>query len=237
MAELKDKDEQYNVFLKYKENSEDTKMFVTVRIILVTFFFVALTAFTMFFGMFISLLVVMLSLNCYVLCEHIKTENSEDTRFAYMYTYKYPEKQVPEGGEAVYGVTLEKEMLGYNLDVTLLGIDRDNPYFDIVKEGDESFCGENTVQISSSMAQKYHLHAGDDLVLKDEENDRNYAFTIEGIVPYSTSFFAFMDIDSMRELMGEDEGIRISERGSQKVVPEWQSADCDSKCPVGNSAV
>lgn len=102
------------------------------------------TAFTIFIGMFISLLVVMLSLNCYVLCEHIKTENSEDTKFAYMYTYKYPEKEVPEGGEAAYGVTLKKEVLGYNLDVTLLGIDRDNPYFDIVKEGDESFGGENT---------------------------------------------------------------------------------------------
>lgn len=161
------------------------------------------SAFTMFSGMFISLLVVMLSLNCYVLCEHIKTENSADTRFAYMYSYKYPEEQVPEGGEAAYGVTLKKEVLGYNLDVTLLGIEKSNPYFEIVNE-EGAFCGENTVQISSAMAQKYHLRAGDDLVLKDEENDRNYAFTIEAVVPYSTSFFAFMDIDSMRELMGED---------------------------------
>lgn len=164
------------------------------------------TAFTVFFGMFISLLVVMLSLNCYVLCDHIKTENSEDTRFAYMYSYKYPEKQVPEGGEAAYGVTLKKEVLGYNLDVTLLGVDPDNPYFDIQRqEGEKSFSGKNTVQISSAMAQKYHLNKGDDLVLKDEENNRNYAFTIQEIVPYSTSFFAFMDIDSMRELMGEAE--------------------------------
>lgn len=162
------------------------------------------SAFTMFFGMFISLLVVMLSLNCYVLCEHIRTENRADTRFAYMYSYKYPEEQVPEGGEAAYGVTLKKEVLGYNLDVTLLGIEKDNPYFQIVNEGEEAFGGENTVQISSAMAQKYHLRAGDDLVLKDEENDRNYAFTIQAVVPYSTSFFAFMDIDSMRELMGED---------------------------------
>lgn len=164
------------------------------------------TAFTVFFGMFISLLIVMLSLNCYVLCNHIKTENSADTKFAYMYTYKYPEKQVPEGGEAAYGIALKKEVLGYNLDVTLLGIDRENPYFEIKKtKGDGLFSGKNKVQISSAMAQKYHLDAGDDLVLKDEENDRNYAFMIEEIVPYSTSFFAFMDIDSMRELMGEDE--------------------------------
>ena len=163
------------------------------------------TAFTVFFGMFISLLIVMLSLNCYVLCEHIKTENRADTKFAYMYSYKYPEEQVPENGEAAYGVTLKKEVLGYNLDVTLLGIDRDNPYFDIKNDGGDSFCGEDKVQISSAMAQKYHLGVGDDFILKDEENNRNYAFTIEGIVPYSTSFFAFMDIDSMRELMGEDE--------------------------------
>ena len=156
------------------------------------------TAFTVFFGMFISLLIVMLSLNCYVLCEHVRTGSSEDTKFAYMYTYKYPEEQAPEEGEAAYGITLKKEVLGYNLDVTLLGIDRDNPYFDIVKDGKDSFCGENTVQISSAMAQKYHLDAGDDLVLKDEEND-----TVEAVVPYSTSFFAFMDIDSMRKLMGE----------------------------------
>lgn len=164
------------------------------------------TAFTVFCGMFISLLVVMLSLNCYVLCRNIKTENRQDTRFAFMYTYKYPEKQVPEGGEAAYGVTLKKEVLGYNLDVTLLGVDPDNPYFEIqTQEGEESLSGKNKVQISSAMAQKYHLATGDDLVLKDEENDRNYAFTIQGIVPYSTSFFAFMDIDCMRELMGEAE--------------------------------
>lgn len=148
----------------------------------------------------------MLSLNCYVLCVHIKTENSADTKFAYMYTCKYPEKEVPEGGEAAYGVTLKKEVLGYNLDVTLLGIHPDNPYFEIKKtEGEKSFCGKNKVQIASAMAQKYDLKTGDDLVLRDEENERNYAFTIEEIVPYSTSFFAFMDIDSMRELMGEED--------------------------------
>ncbi|MCM1497051.1 MAG: FtsX-like permease family protein [Clostridium sp.] len=164
------------------------------------------TAITVFFGMFISLLIVMLSLNCYVLCNHIKVDNRADTKFAYMYTYKYPEKQVPKDGEAAYGVTLKKEVLGYNLDVTLLGIDKDNPYFAIEnKNADGRFCEENQVQISSAMAQKYHLDIGDDLVLKDEENDRNYAFTIEAVVPYSTSFFAFMDIDSMRELMGEEE--------------------------------
>lgn len=158
------------------------------------------TAFTMFFGMFISLLICMISLNCYVLCEHIKTDFTEDTKYEYMYTYKYPEKKVPKGGEEAYGVTLKKEVLGYNFDVTLLGIKKDNPYFDApVKKG------KNQVLISSAMAQKYDLKAGDDVILKDEEHEQSYAFAIDGIVPYSAGFYAFMDIDSLRELMGEDE--------------------------------
>lgn len=158
------------------------------------------TAFTVFFGMFFSLLICMLCLNCYVLCRHIKEETSEDIKYEYMYTYKYPDEVVPEGGAQAYGVTLKKEVFGYNLDITLLGIEEDNPYFDA-----EIKKGQNRVVISSAVARKYHIGTGDELILKDEENDKNYAFTVDGIAPYSASFFVFMDIDSMRELMGEDE--------------------------------
>lgn len=158
------------------------------------------TAFTVFFGMFFSLLICMLCLNCYVLCRHIKEETSADIKYEYMYTYKYPDEVVPEGGAQAYGVTLKKEVFGYNLDITLLGIEEDNPYFDA-----EIKKGQNRVVISSAVARKYHIGTGDELILKDEENDKNYAFTVDGIAPYSASFFVFMDIDSMRELMGEDE--------------------------------
>ena len=48
MAELKDKDEQYSVFLKYKEQNEDGGFIFTLRLIFITFFFVILTVFVMF---------------------------------------------------------------------------------------------------------------------------------------------------------------------------------------------
>lgn len=158
------------------------------------------TALTVFLGMFISLLIVMLSLDCYSICAHVMMENIEDTKFKYMYTYKYPEDHLPQDGEEAYGVTMKKENLGYNFDVTLLGIHKDNPYF-----GAEVEKGENRVLISSAMAQKYGIRTGDILTLSDEENDRNYAFLVDDIVPYSAGFFAFMDIDSMRELMGQSD--------------------------------
>ena len=156
------------------------------------------TSFTVWFGMFVSLLILMIGINCYVLCEHIRVENQEDTRYEYMYTYKYPEEEVPEGGEACYAETLKKEILGYNLDVTILGIDEDNPYFLATPEE-----GKSNVVISSAMAQKYDLSEGDKVILTDEEEELDYAFTVQEIVQFSTGFYVFMDIDSMRDLFGQ----------------------------------
>lgn len=158
------------------------------------------SSFTVWFGMFISMLILMLSINCYVLCEHVRVENVADTKFGYMYTYKYPEDEVPEGGEAAYAKALKKEILGYNLDVTLLGIDKENTYFEAIPSKSQSH-----VVISSAMAQKYGISIGDKVVLTDEEEDRDYAFTVEDIVQYQAGFYVFMDIDSMRELFGESD--------------------------------
>ena len=157
------------------------------------------TSFTVWFGMFVSLLIMMIGINCYVLCEHIRIENKEDTKYEYMYTYKYPEAEVPEGGEACYAKTLKKEILGYNLEVTVLGIDEDNPYFAVKPKQ-----GKSIASISSAMAQKYDLSVGDKLILTDEEEEMDYVFTVQEIVQYSPGFYVFMDIDSARELFGQE---------------------------------
>ena len=167
--------------------------------------------------MFISLLIVMLSLDCYAICSHVKTDNAKDTKFEYMYFCKYPQENIPKGGEEAYGVSLKKEVLGYSFDVTLLGIHADNPYFDAEVEK-----GEDRALVSSAMAQKYRIHEGDEVTLFDEENDKDYTFTVEGIVPYSAGYFAFMDIDSMRGLMGEDDGF-------YNIVFAGRSLDMDSE--------
>lgn len=160
----------------------------------------ARTGFTVVFGMFISLLIMMIGINCYVMVNHLSEETEADTKFEYMYTYKYPEKEVPEGGTEAFAYSLKREAQGYNLEVTLLGITEENPYFDADVEE-----GENKVVLSSAAAQKYHLKVGDEIVLKDEEEDRNYAFTVTDIAQYTTSLYVFMDIDSMRDLFGKEE--------------------------------
>ncbi len=151
-------------------------------------------------GIFVCLLLMMIGINAYTLCLHVGQDNVADTKYEYVYLYKYPESRVPEGGSAAYAVTLKKEVLGYNLDVTVLGLEAGNPYFDV-----QPFRSQNRVQISSAMAQKYGLGTGDQLVLTDEQDDRSYAFTVEGIVEYAPAFFVFMEMDSMRTLFGAPE--------------------------------
>ncbi len=161
----------------------------------------ARTGITVVFGMVISLLIFMMGLDCFVLCENIRKDYSEDTKFEYMYTIKYPEKTVPENAEACYTESLSKTEMGYTIDISIIGIDDDNKYYGVAPVK-----GKSSIIVGSSVAQKYGLKNGDKLILTDSANDMDYAFTIKGIADYSVGLSVFMDIDSMRELfMQEDD--------------------------------
>lgn len=155
------------------------------------------TGLTVVIGMFIALICLMLSLNTATFCSKVKKQNVEDTHYEYMYTYKYPTENPPEGGEAAYAKTLKKEIYGYNWDVTVLGLSKATKYFDVdLKDG------KNRVAISSSFAEKYGYGVGDEIVLHDEENDIDYGFTVDSVTQYTPAFYVFMTIDDARELFG-----------------------------------
>lgn len=160
----------------------------------------ARTSLTVLGGMFVSLLILMLGLNCYTMCNNIRTDNKADTKFEYMYTLKYPEKVVPNGGYEAFSRMVKKENLGYNLDVTLLGITKENPYFDVKLTDSKS-----EIIISTAMAQKFDLKKGDVFTVYDEEEQIYYAFKVQNIAEYSAGLYIFMDIDQMREMFGESE--------------------------------
>lgn len=150
-------------------------------------------------GMFVSLLVLMLGLNCYALCLNVRAETKSDTRYSYLYQYKYPISEVPEGGFAAYMEGLKQEVLGYDMEVTLIGLSEENPFFPEITSK-----RKNELSISSSVAQKYGLSAGDEFILRDDVNERIYGFTVKEVVPYSAGLCCFMDIGSMRSLFDRE---------------------------------
>lgn len=156
------------------------------------------TGFTVVFGMFVSLLLTMMSLEIYTYCHNVNVEYVEDTKYEYMYTYKYPSKEAPEGGYEAYAKTMKKEIYGYTFDITVLGITENNPFFDVDLEDSSS-----KVAISSSIAYKYGLGVGDTLTLKDEESDKLYAFEITEVTQYAPSFMVFMPYEKALQLFGE----------------------------------
>ena len=150
--------------------------------------------------MFVSMLILMLGLDCYAICANVTTDTLAGTTYEYMYMLKYPTTEIPEGGEACYAESLAKEKDGYTLDVTVIGIDSDNPYYNVdVKKG------KSVVTASLSVAQRYGVAEGDKFILIDEAADMDYAFTVAGISDYSAELAVFMDIDSMRELFKQDD--------------------------------
>ena len=158
------------------------------------------SAFAVVIGMFICLLILMMSIDCAVLCINFGNACLEETKYAYMYTYKYPTEDVPEGGIPAYVENLKKEAYGYNLDVTVLGIDDDNPYFPIATADKK-----NEIVISSAAAQKFGVKVGDKLVLSDEVNERDYAFTVKNIVHFTSGVYVFLDRDVMQELFDQED--------------------------------
>lgn len=158
------------------------------------------TGFTVVFGMFVSLLLSMMSLEIYTYCANVNRDYVNDTKYEYMYTYKYPTEEVPEGGYEAYAKTLKKKIYGYNFDITVMGLTENNPFFDVDLSDSSS-----KVAISSSIAYKYGLDVGDTLTLKDDEADKIYAFEIASVAQYAPSFMVFMPYDKALELFDEPE--------------------------------
>lgn len=156
------------------------------------------SVFTVVIGMVFALLILMIGINCYVLCNNVRKENIEDINYEYMYIVKFPTEEVPEGGEACYVKNLSVTYLDYSLDVNVIGIEDDSEHYPFVTSGNQ-----RDLVIASSTAQKYGLSVGDTLVMEDTSTDRRYAFVVSDIVDYSIGLTAYMDIDEMRDLFGE----------------------------------
>lgn len=159
------------------------------------------SCFAVLAGMFVSLLILILGLNCYALCHNVRIQNAQDTKFAYMYQYKYPAETVPSGGYSAYIKGLKKEVLGYNMEVSFIGIEKDNPYFPPIKSS-----RKNEISISTSVANKYGFSAGDKVQFTDAIEEKEYHFVVKEIVPYSVGLCCFMDGDSMRDLFIQKSG-------------------------------
>lgn len=165
-------------------------------------------------GMFVSLLVLDLGLNCYMFCRNMERDYAEDTKYEYMYQLMYQPDSVPEGAYPAFAESFSGESAGYELEVTLLGLTEENPFFPEISSGKDQSNERNNAQerevnrisISSAVAGKFGLKTGDRIGLERTSDGKEYSFTVAEIVPYSAGLYSFMDIGEMRRLLDKEEG-------------------------------
>ncbi len=151
-------------------------------------------------GLFVCLAILCMGVTCYVLCTSLQTNIAADTKYEYLYEYKYPTEEVPAGGVEAYGESLNRSILGYDLRIEVYGLTDNNPFFPSIKAR-----GQSEVSISSALASKAGLHEGDEVILYDRIGGKAYGFTIAEVVPYSPSLACFMPIDDMRKLFNQED--------------------------------
>ena len=190
------------------------------------------SAMAMMAGMFVSIMVIIMGLDCFVMCNAVKRDTINNTKYAYQYLYKYPDQTPPQDGEAAYIETLSTDCMGYTLDVTVIGIDSDNPYFDAKPEK-----GKNKAVINSSLVERFGYQIGDRVTFSDYAADTEYSFTVTGISRYTVGFTIFMDIDSMRQLFGqEDDYFNVVYSDKKLDIDEGRLYSVTTKDDIARSA-
>ncbi|MBQ5311235.1 MAG: ABC transporter permease [Oscillospiraceae bacterium] len=157
------------------------------------------SAVTLLLGLFFSMLVVMLGMNTYTMCSNGNKMNIADTRYEYMYMYKYPTDEAPSGGEKAYVKDLSTCDTGYNLSVTVIGLDKESSFFDVHPEK-----SINKAVINNSIYERLGYRTGDKVTFTDDASGKGYTFTVSGVCSYSPGFTVFMDRESMCDLFGEE---------------------------------
>lgn len=76
-------------------------------------------------------------------------------------------------------------------EVMMYGVADDSKYVRLPVDG---------IYISSLYADKYGTTKGDTITLVDEENNKNYDLTIDGILPYEGSISVFMPMQQLNEM-------------------------------------
>ena len=158
---------------------------------------------TLFAGVILSVLLMMFSFACYGSITSYISSIADDVHYEYLYVLRNPVEDLPKNAVVGYttGFNVDYAMTGGEMEVTLSGIDRDNPYFDFAADlSDEP--GE--VYMSSSARIKFGYKVGQTVVFHDSAADKRYAFKIAGEVTYGSGLYFFMNLDAMREAFGLD---------------------------------
>lgn len=156
---------------------------------------------TLFVGIFFAFVLLLFGLMMPPLLKHYRNEVVNNMIAEYQYTLKTgAETENPEAEKYCAG-SLKITMDGYpEEDAVVYGIVPDSTYItaDIPEK--------DGVYISDGFAQKYRLHTGDEITLREIYGKKKYTFTVKGTMVYPATLSVFMSQEMYNETFDKENG-------------------------------
>lgn len=153
---------------------------------------------TLFIGIVFANVLLIFGMIMSPLLHHFADQSVESMIADYQYILKTPIDTETAGAEKYCVISLETTSKRFKVEeITVYGIEQDSQYIDVNIE-------KNEVWVSILYADKYDLHKGDSVTLKNEYDGATFTFKIKGIYDYPASMSVFMNRQYFNELFAKD---------------------------------
>ena len=142
-------------------------------------------------GVFLANVILLFGMAFPPLLEKYQESITTNMISKYQYILKAPMETETEDAEkyTAYGLkTIEGKLKSE--DVSVFGVDSDSQYVDVDFSADG-------VYISTAFAEKFRIKKGDEFKVKEEYEEKEYEFKVEGIYNYPAGIAVFMDRNDM----------------------------------------
>ena len=146
---------------------------------------------TIIIGVFLANVIMVFGVSFPALLNNHSEKLADNMISKYQYVLKAPIDTETVGAEPYTAYSLKTiETKGFSEQVSLYGIEKDSQYVDVDFD-------TNGVYISSGYSDKYDVNVGDTIILREEFEDKEYTFKVDGVYDYSIGIAVFMDREAL----------------------------------------
>lgn len=150
-------------------------------------------------GIFLANVILLFGMAFPPLLEKYQESITSNMISKYQYVLKAPMETETEDAEKYTAYSLKTiEGRLRSEDVSVFGIEPDSQYVDLD-------LGEDGVYISNAFAEKFRIEEGDEFSVKEEYEEKEYEFKVEGIYYYPAGIAIFMDRDYLNTTFDMEE--------------------------------
>lgn len=155
---------------------------------------------TIIIGVFLANIIMVFGVSFPALLNNHSEKLADNMLSKYQYVLKAPVDTECESAEPYTAYSLKTlETRGFSEQVSLYGVEKDSQYVDVDFDS-------KGVYISSGYSDKYDVHVGDTITLREEFEDKEYTLKVDGIYDYSIGIAVFMEREALNNRFDLEEG-------------------------------